>query len=658
MEGWIQGSLARVKLRNFVTYESVEFKTGPHLNIIIGPNGTGKSSIVCALCLGLGGKTNLLGRAREVGEFVKHGTDQATIELELYNKNGLNYTIKRTITRDNKSDWQINKKPVNLKEVISLTKKLNIDVNNLCQFLPQDMVAEFAKMTPPQLLESTERAVGGQDLVDLHHKLITLKNEHKSIINSQASKEEYLDKLMKRNEYLKDIVSKHEERSNHLKKIEVLQLKRPWLVYEVARINFQKLREGKQALQNRVEVLKDAAKPLEDLLEAKRNKQVEVENTIKLMTNELNKINSNVKSVEGNLSVHKERLDEILEEYNSKVVEAETRATKISQLTNEVNAYKSELQDLQSVQELKVRRDSLITECKTVAIELGQLESTLNELTIEEQSRKSKQRAINNQIQKLNDINNQKMENLRRYERDTYNAVEWLRKNIGMFKGQVLEPFQLIINVPNTANAKYIESIISRNDRKAFIFERSDDLNLFMRELRDNQKLNINAVIAPKDENFQSNLDAGTLKSLGFLGFLVDFIECPPLAKRYLCKYYRIHTVPIGSAAVDKNIDRINKVITQGSISLVLDFIKPISNHFCGRILMLPKNITPGHCSIYQHSVPHGNGAWFFFKGSHLISRDDFVRHLLNVANLHLFNQCDMIQITEQFRSLPRNILP
>lgn len=48
------GSLVRVKLRNFVTYTSVEFYPGPSLNMIIGPNGTGKSTLVCAICLGLG----------------------------------------------------------------------------------------------------------------------------------------------------------------------------------------------------------------------------------------------------------------------------------------------------------------------------------------------------------------------------------------------------------------------------------------------------------------------------------------------------------------------------------------------------------------------------------------------------------------------------
>ena len=48
------GSIVRVKLENFVTYTAVEFSPGPSLNMVIGPNGTGKSTLVCAICLGLG----------------------------------------------------------------------------------------------------------------------------------------------------------------------------------------------------------------------------------------------------------------------------------------------------------------------------------------------------------------------------------------------------------------------------------------------------------------------------------------------------------------------------------------------------------------------------------------------------------------------------
>lgn len=46
-------------MKSFVTYESCSFTPGPNLNMVIGPNGTGKSTIVCALALGLGWNTNV-----------------------------------------------------------------------------------------------------------------------------------------------------------------------------------------------------------------------------------------------------------------------------------------------------------------------------------------------------------------------------------------------------------------------------------------------------------------------------------------------------------------------------------------------------------------------------------------------------------------------
>ena len=52
------GSVVRIKMRNFLTYDDVEFRPGPRVNLLIGPNGTGKSSVVCAICLGLGGKVS------------------------------------------------------------------------------------------------------------------------------------------------------------------------------------------------------------------------------------------------------------------------------------------------------------------------------------------------------------------------------------------------------------------------------------------------------------------------------------------------------------------------------------------------------------------------------------------------------------------------
>jgi len=67
----------------FRTYSKVEILPGPGLNVVVGANGTGKSTIVCGICLGLGGKPSILGRASSVTEYIKHGRQTAVIETEL-----------------------------------------------------------------------------------------------------------------------------------------------------------------------------------------------------------------------------------------------------------------------------------------------------------------------------------------------------------------------------------------------------------------------------------------------------------------------------------------------------------------------------------------------------------------------------------------------
>ena len=63
----------------FSQYDAVEFFPGARLNVVVGPNGTGKSTLLCAICLGLGGQPPLLGRADDARLFIKHEMDQAVV---------------------------------------------------------------------------------------------------------------------------------------------------------------------------------------------------------------------------------------------------------------------------------------------------------------------------------------------------------------------------------------------------------------------------------------------------------------------------------------------------------------------------------------------------------------------------------------------------
>lgn len=53
---------------------------------MLGANGTGKSSIVCALCLGLGGSPKDIKRAPTLKEFVKTGAEEGFSEICLTGK--------------------------------------------------------------------------------------------------------------------------------------------------------------------------------------------------------------------------------------------------------------------------------------------------------------------------------------------------------------------------------------------------------------------------------------------------------------------------------------------------------------------------------------------------------------------------------------------
>ena len=216
LRSYLPGAIVRVKLSHFVTYDAVEFHPGPYLNMIIGPNGTGKSTVVCAIALGLGWKPSVLGRAKDVAAYVKQGYDDGWIEIELkghFQKGEKNVVIRRLITKKaNKSQWLLNGKSATQKDVINVVASLNIQIENLCSFLPQDKVAEFARMQPSELLKETQRATGGQRLTRWHERLIQLGKTDREITAKLEKDRSEIANLQERNEVLQRDVRRYEER--------------------------------------------------------------------------------------------------------------------------------------------------------------------------------------------------------------------------------------------------------------------------------------------------------------------------------------------------------------------------------------------------------------------------------------------------------------
>lgn len=179
--------------------------------------------------------------------------------------------ITRTIKRDgNKNVYTLNRAPSGWKEVRKLAQSFAIQVDNLCQFLPQDKVSEFAALSPIELLHSTQRAVAGPEMVEWHNGLKTYRSEQKQVeIDSRADRE-MLKNLEDRQESQREVVLRMRERDVIKYKMELLEFIRPVVEYRDYHAEFLALKERKAAIDQAYDRLKLEVEPALRSIKAKQ----------------------------------------------------------------------------------------------------------------------------------------------------------------------------------------------------------------------------------------------------------------------------------------------------------------------------------------------------------------------------------------------------
>jgi chromosome segregation ATPase len=248
--------------------------------MVIGPNGTGKSSLVCAICLGLGYHPKHLGRASHVGEFVKHGEESAIIEVELQKRPNerVNHVIRVQINReDNGRKWWLNGRESTHKAIQELTRSLRIQIDNLCQFLPQDKVAEFAGLTPTRLLEETLRAAAPEEVLNWQLRLKSLYKDHSQMKNQLETCSETLKGHESRQQGLQADVDRLQEREAIQQKVEDLQSARAVAEYNDKRLKYTEAKKRSKDARKKLEDLERACGPALEAVNQKQAYQAQIE---------------------------------------------------------------------------------------------------------------------------------------------------------------------------------------------------------------------------------------------------------------------------------------------------------------------------------------------------------------------------------------------
>ncbi|KAJ1206907.1 hypothetical protein NDU88_002300 [Pleurodeles waltl] len=561
-QGFVEGSIIRIRMENFLTYDSCEVFPGPHLNMIVGANGTGKSSIVCAICLGLAGKTSFIGRADKVGLYVKRGCAKGLVEIELLKTSG-NIIITREIhVVNNQSVWLIDKKSASQKMVEEQVAALNIQVGNLCQFLPQDKVGEFAKLSKIELLEATEKSIGPPEMFAFHNELKNFRNKEKDLENSCKEKNDFLEKMKQRNERHKQDVERYYERKRHLDLIEMLERKRPWVEYENVRQQYEEMKQGRDHLKDELKKLKETQAPMAHKIQEIDKQVKNLDTKIREKGMEIKETSQKCKQKQDALEKKDKQIEEVQQFLRMKQDEEMNRQKKITTIRKMIEDWQNELSTMGNCGNLQPEIDAISGELRQIQEDRANIDSQMSDLRREKEILEGEKKDKVNRIKQFDNLMNLKEEKLRTRFRDTYNAVMWLRENKDKFKHSVFKPIMLEINMKDQRHAKYVENHISMNDLRAFVFESREDMELFLKEVRDNQRLKVNAVCAPVEpcgeKRPQRHIEE--LQNYGFFSYLRELFDAPQPVMSYLCSQYHVHEVPVGT---EKTRSMIETVISE-----------------------------------------------------------------------------------------------
>ena len=75
------GILERVECYNFMCHDHFAVDLGPLINFIVGKNGSGKSAVLTAITLCLGGKASATNRGQSLKSFIKEGKEYVRIDF-------------------------------------------------------------------------------------------------------------------------------------------------------------------------------------------------------------------------------------------------------------------------------------------------------------------------------------------------------------------------------------------------------------------------------------------------------------------------------------------------------------------------------------------------------------------------------------------------
>lgn len=194
---------------------------------------------------------------------------------------------------------------------MKLAQKFSIQVDNLCQFLPQDKVSEFAALSPVDLLYSTQRAAAGPQMIEWHGNLKTLRAEQKKLLMDHKGDRDLLANLENRQEMQRADVERMKQRTQIKRRIEMLEFSRPVPRYKEYHDQYQEAKRQKEELERELQELKAELAPALRAVNSKQEYYVKLDELVKYKRHQVNRAESSATDIAKRMEAHEDAIKDL-----------------------------------------------------------------------------------------------------------------------------------------------------------------------------------------------------------------------------------------------------------------------------------------------------------------------------------------------------------
>ncbi|XP_061756608.1 structural maintenance of chromosomes protein 6-like isoform X2 [Nerophis ophidion] len=496
------GIVESITLKNFMCHSFLgPFTFGSNVNFVVGKNGSGKTAILTALIVSLGGNAQATNRGASLKGFVKEGESSADVSITLRNKGrdayksdvyGQAIIIDLRITRDGARTYKLKSKTGHIistkkEELDSMLDNFNIQVNNPVSVLTQEMSKYFL------------HSKGEGDKYKFFMKATQLEQMKKDFVHIKTTKHVTEDKVDQHGECLKELKRKSlekEERYKNLASLDELQTKLEDLQKQMAWAVVIEMEKELEPMKVKLQSDKHTTAKYDEKLKEWKNKVKDSEKKYKQIQEQLEVITQQVQELQPKCAELKANTQKQSTLFKSSEVTVHRCKANLKALEKDKAQLSSKINDLrlnisqitgserkakeERMQQIQTDLEDLIHQISTLDQQIDQYQYAYSRAREEHGKIRKEHNILRNSIEAnskhLHTMEGSRSNRLRRFGEQMpalLNAIEDAHKK-GQFKHRPRGPLGYLINLKDSELALAIE-VCLKGLVKAFTCDNYED---------------------------------------------------------------------------------------------------------------------------------------------------------------------------------------